>query len=125
MNTDRKSWNSSLRPVSKKKLESGEVFGLKRTPLKPMSDKQRKKIKTYRQIGFETWGEKCFLCGRTKGQTLLVVHHRDKDRNNNTPMNLIPLCDRNFGCHAHNHMGSIGLKELNAKIDTKLKELGI
>lgn len=125
MDKDRKCWNSTLRPVSKKKMESGGGFGLKRTPLKSMSAKQREKIKSYRKIGFEKWGMKCFLCGRTKSQTLLVVHHYNKNRNDNSPSNLFPLCDRNFGCHAHNHMGTMGLKELNAKIDARLKELGI
>lgn len=119
---DRKAWNSSLRPVSKKKLESSERFGLKRTPLKPMSDKQREKIKTYRQIGFETRGKRCFLCGRTISQTLLCIHHYNKDRNDNRPQNLFPLCQKGFGCGAHSHMGSVGLKELNEKIDKKLKE---
>lgn len=125
MDKDRKAFNSSLRPISKKRLAEGKPFGLKRTPLKPISNKQREKIKSYRKIGFETWGMKCFLCGRTKSQTLLIVHHYSKDRNDNRPENLFPLCDRNFGCHAHAHMGNVGLKELNAKIDAKLKELGI
>lgn len=122
MDTDRKSFNSTLRPISKKKMEQGVKFGLKRTPLKPISKKQTQKIKTYRAIAFETWGKKCFLCGRTISQTLLCVHHYNKNRNDNRPDNLFPLCQKGFGCGAHNHMGTEGLAQLNAKIDAKLKE---
>lgn len=123
MDTDRKAFNSTLRPVSKKRMAEGKPFGLKRTPIKPISKKQTQKIKTYRAIAFETWGKKCFLCGRTISQTLLCVHHYNKNRNDNRPENLFPLCQKGFGCGAHNHMGTEGLAELNAKIDYKLKDI--
>ena len=122
MDTDRKAFNRTLRPISKKKMEQGAKFGLKRTRLNSISKKQTQKIKDYRKTGFEYWGKACLLCGRTESETRLVIHHKDKNRNNNTPTNLIPLCDRNFGCGAHNHMGTEGLAQLNAKIDAKLKE---
>lgn len=121
----RKGWNSTLAPVSKKKLAEGGQIGLKRTPLRQMSNKQRQKIKSYRQIGFDTWGKKCFLCGRTISQTLLCVHHYNKNRNDNSPDNLFPLCQKGFGCSAHAHMGTEGLAQLNAKIDAKLKEMNL
>lgn len=120
MDKDRKAHNSTLRPVSKKRLADGKPFGLKRTRLKPISKKQTQKIRNYRTVGFDYWGKACLLCGRTESETRLIIHHKDKNRNNNTPDNLIPLCDRNFGCGAHNHMGTEGLSELNAKIDAKL-----
>lgn len=123
MDTDRKAWGKTLRPMSKKKMEQGVKFGLKRTRLNPISKKQTQKIKDYRKTGFEYWGKACLLCGRTESETRLVIHHKDKNRNNNTPTNLIPLCDRYFGCGAHNHMGTEGLAELNAKIDAKLNEI--
>lgn len=104
---------------------TGKITTKPRTRLKPISKKQTQMIKDYRKTGFEYWGKACLLCGRTESETRLVIHHKDKNRNNNTPTNLIPLCDRNFGCGAHNHMGTEGLAQLNAKIDAKLKELGI
>lgn len=122
MDTDRKAWGSRLRPMSKKRMAEGKPFGLKRTSLKPISKKQTQKIKTYRAIAFETWGKKCFLCGRTISQTLLCVHHYNKNRNDNRPDNLFPLCQKGFGCGAHDHMGTEGLAQLNAKIDAKLTE---
>ena len=85
-----------------------------------MSKKQKTKIRNYCKVGFEHRGEVCFLCGRTKNQTKLVIHHFDCDRNNNEPDNLFPLCDRNFGCKAHNHMGAEGLDKVNMKILTVL-----
>lgn len=119
----RKSFNSRLHNISKKRqaeMESGEwMFWSQHGCLNRMSDKQRAKIAEYRKIGFDYRGEKCFLCGRTKGQTKLDIHHRDGNRNNNSPENLYPLCNRNYGCRAHNHLGKEGLKELDAKIALK------
>ena len=124
MPTRIRAFNSILHNVSKKRLPEGKPYGIKRTPLKPMSKSQKEKIKNYCDIAFGDKGRKCFLCNRTESQTRLVVHHFDKNRNNNKPDNLFPLCDRNFGCHAHNHMGNEGLAELNAKIEAKLKKFG-
>ena len=120
----KKAWGRTLAPVSKERLAKGGPFGLRRKkPMKAMSDNQRAKVKSYRAIGFGHRGKRCFLCGRGISQTLLVVHHYDCNRNNNDPDNLFPLCDRNFGCHAHNHMGKEGLAQLNKKIDEQLKRL--
>lgn len=117
MDKDRKAFNSSLRPMSKKKMEQGAKFGLKRTRLKPISKKQAQRIKDYRKIAFDKWGERCFICGVTEG---LQVHHFDRCRSNNTPDNLYPLCPVH-----HNHMGSVGIQEVNNRIKQRLKELGI
>ncbi len=46
----------------------------------------------YKTLCFSSWGRACFGCGR--GAT--VAHHRDRDRDNNVPNNLTPLCKR---CH--------------------------
>lgn len=117
MDKDRKAFNSSLRPISKKRQAEGKPFGLKRTRLKPISKKQTQRIKDYRKIAFARWGECCFICGVTEG---LQVHHFDRRRFNNTPENLYPLCPIH-----HNHLGSIGLEEVNNRIKQRLKELGI
>lgn len=117
--------NSSLHNVSKKRLaaiESGEYKPKPKKPLNKMSVKQRKKIKAYRELGFETRGQCCFLCGREEPWTILEIHHRDCNRNNNSPDNLFPLCNRFCGCKAHNHMGVEGLKELDEKIERKIRE---
>jgi hypothetical protein len=89
-------------------------------PIRKISKIQSKKIQNYRKVGFENHGEVCFLCGRTKTETRLVIHHFDCKRYNDSPDNLFPLCHHEHGCMAHNHMGAKGLKELNQKILDKL-----
>ena len=117
-----KLFNNTLHNISKKRqaeIAAGTYRPKPRKPLKTMSAKQRAKTKDYRATAFEYRGRKCFLCGRTEPYTHLVVHHFDCNRNNNSPENLYPLCDKNFGCGAHNHMGKEGLEELNRKIREK------
>ena len=41
--------------------------------------------------------DKCFICGKTFG---LQVHHKDENRNNNQPENLVTLCN---SCHLRVH----------------------
>ncbi|OQB68611.1 MAG: hypothetical protein BWX92_03916 [Deltaproteobacteria bacterium ADurb.Bin135] len=55
--------------------------------------------RTYRRIAFEELGmEKvCEVCGTTKG---LAIHHRDRDRTNNTRENLMVMCR---SCHTKHH----------------------
>ena len=43
----------------------------------------------YRTICFQYHPKQCIICGFDK---IVEVHHRDHNRNNNEPMNLIPLC---------------------------------
>lgn len=43
----------------------------------------------YRRLAFEHHGRECAECGATEN---IEVHHRDGDRTNNTPDNLLPLC---------------------------------
>ena len=117
--------NSSLHNVSKKRLaaiESGEYKAKAKKPLARISAAQRKKIKEYRKKGFAHRGACCFLCGRSEPYTKLDIHHRDCNRNNNNPDNLFPLCNKYFGCRAHNHMGVEGLKALDEKIERKIME---
>ena len=48
-------------------------------------------IGRYRQLAFEVYGKKCTICGYDVEQ-VLEVHHRNKDRSNNTKENLDVLC---------------------------------
>ncbi len=43
----------------------------------------------YRVVAFKHHGEKCVVCGFDK---VLEVHHLDKNRDNNSKENLVPLC---------------------------------
>lgn len=43
----------------------------------------------YRDIAFKIHGKYCFICGFDK---VVEVHHIDKNRDNNTKENLVPLC---------------------------------
>lgn len=56
----------------------------------------------YRRVCFETWGRCCFGCGREA----ILAHHRDRDRANNAPSNLTPLCKR---CHQLLHKADLNL----------------
>jgi hypothetical protein len=54
----------------------------------------------YRKQAFENHEAKCGHCGWDKYKEVLHVHHMDRDRNNNTPENLMPLCPT---CHEVEH----------------------
>lgn len=45
----------------------------------------------YRKVGFEAHGKSC-ACGAEA----VLIHHKDEDRSNSNPSNLVPLCKR---CH--------------------------
>lgn len=70
-----------------------------------------KSPRAYRRIAFEEYKmpKVCERCGSTKN---LNVHHRDRNRSNNTRENLMILCER---CHTtyHNNNGDIGWKLYN------------
>ena len=101
-----------LREISKKRLAKGErlawnstikakSYSLKKTPIKKVSDKQSREWKNARELCFKVWGERCYLCGKTKN---LHVHHWIKTRSQCPRAkyylsNLIPLCPN---CHKHN-----------------------
>jgi len=52
--------------------------------------------KFYQRIAYEAWGKNCLNCGKTKEEMQIGIHHIDKNRKNNNPFNLIPLCNK---CH--------------------------
>lgn len=43
---------------------------------------------------------KCERCNRKKGETRIVIHHKDRNRQNNNPKNLEVLC---YSCHEKEH----------------------
>lgn len=124
---NRRAYNSTFRPVSKKRLAqmaAGTWKPKPRKPIRAVSNKMRHRITDYRDAAFAYWGKQCFLCGRNEHQTRLVVHHMDGRANGDNVLRTIPLCDGRFGCHAHNHngMGDPRTAELNAEIEQKMKE---
>lgn len=54
----------------------------------------------YSTIARQLLGDKCNICGSTEG---LVIHHKDKNRENNDPENLQLLCS---SCHKKKHWSS-------------------
>ncbi len=58
--------------------------------------------KCYRDIAFREKEKRCERCGYDKHQAAIVVHHRDRNRNNNFLSNLEVLC---CNCHAIEHYG--------------------
>lgn len=43
----------------------------------------------YRTIAFRHWDERCVVCGFDK---VVAIHHVDENKDNNEPVNLVPLC---------------------------------
>lgn len=62
-------------------------------------------------------GYRCVACGRSDEElpssdrysTMLVVHHRDGNKGNNSPFNLVTLCR---SCQAKCHLGSLSRREV-------------
>jgi hypothetical protein len=57
--------------------------------------------KTYRKIAFEHHPEECSACGWKEYPQVLHVHHIDRNRDNNRPENLTPMCPT---CHEVEHL---------------------
>jgi hypothetical protein len=66
---------------------------------------------THRQVCFRHHGEACRVCDRSDN---VVVHHRDGDATNDSPENLVPLCQ---SCHKHVHNGNRRDETMSALID--------
>lgn len=102
----KKTFNSSLHNVSKKRLEEmrSGTYRPKKSILSPISKKTKKRIQDYRKACFERWGHRCFLCGRIDGTgKTLDCHHVFGRVNGDDVENIVPLCNRFSGCRAHNH----------------------
>ena len=69
---------------------------------------------SYRKAAMDKYGAKCSACGIT-GNHLLVVHHVDGDRENNSVNNLVVLC--------HNHHANRHKKLLNGEYVLDYKQL--
>lgn len=52
---------------------------------------------THRKVCFEYYDRECWICDDSD---YIVVHHKDGDAANDSPENLVPLCQ---SCHKHVH----------------------
>jgi 5-methylcytosine-specific restriction endonuclease McrA len=78
---------------------------------------------TYRKICFENKARKCHHCGYDEHPEVLHVHHIDRDRSNNTPDNLVPLCPT---CHEVDHfLNGDGRWKRSIKIELDENEIAI
>ena len=64
-------------------------------------------VGVYRQIAKRHYMMECSGCGYNKHEDVIQIHHRDANRANNDPTNLIPLCPT---CHVEVHRGHRVLK---------------
>lgn len=125
--TERRAFNSTFRPVSKKRAEmiaNGTWKPKPHKPIRAVSKKTRKRIADYRAACFERWGQHCFLCGREMPMGMLDCHHIDGRTHGDNVERIVPLCNRFCGCHAHNHNGmDARFHELRAEIEQKMAEM--
>lgn len=104
-------------------MQSGEYKPKRAKPIRKVSSKMAKRVKGYREIGFATWGERCFICGRPAPRSELDIHHPFLRGNGDNVV--IPLCKKGCGCGAHNHTGNDKrLLEINKVIYNKLYMMG-
>ena len=102
---ERKSWNSSLRPISKKrmeKIEAGEIKPKKQKPIKKVSDKQKKEWEKCRKATIAFYEGKSVISGKPAN----IVHHWEETRSQNPSRkydlsNLVLLTEKE-----HNHIGA-------------------
>lgn len=59
-------------------------------------------ISSYREIAFRIKDKVCERCGYDQHEAAIIVHHKDRNRNNNDISNLEVLC---CNCHAIEHWG--------------------
>jgi hypothetical protein len=76
--------------------------------------KRKFAITSYRVICFYTHKEECCVCGENK---VVEVHHLDRDRKNNDPKNLVPLCPTH-----HSYMHSEYKHLIEKQVYTYLKK---
>lgn len=72
---------------------------------------------SYREICFKYHEPKCVVC---EEKNVIDVHHYDENRNNNEPINLIPLCPTHHRyCHSeHKHL-------IQGKIEEYIKGVSV
>jgi len=96
----RTAWNSTLAPISKARLERGEHYSIKRTPLKKrgkQAAQDRKNLARAKQV----YDGKCAVCGAKGTQHHHLLKRSLYPQYVNEPLNHVLLCDF---CHriAHN-----------------------
>lgn len=97
--SDRKAYNSTLRLVTKKKLESGQPFGLKRTPLKKVGKQGRRDRVNSKQCKDRADGY-CEICGDIGTEHHHLLLRRLFPQYVNDPDNHIWVC---HNCHRMAH----------------------
>lgn len=130
MDTDRKCWNSTLRPVSKKKMEQGTKFGLKRTELNKQGKQAKQDKKNLAACKKKADGQ-CEICNMPGSDHHHLLKRSLYPEYKNDERVHIFLCRR---CHqiAHDQPTDTppGIKymikaKLQERIDKVKKELGI
>lgn len=118
---ERKSWNSTLRPVSKKRqaqIASGEFKPKKRKPIKYASKKAREMWEDCRQTTIKFYGGKSVLSGKPAN----IVHHWQETRSQNPTRrydlsNLVLLTESE-----HRHSGADQrFYEIKEEIENRVK----
>lgn len=56
---------------------------------------------SYREIAFRNFEHRCYKCSYDRYPKVLVVHHKDRNRSNNSLENLVVLCPT---CHEEEHL---------------------
>ena len=67
-------------------------------------------ICTYKDKAFKYYGAMCAVCGLTE-RSILLVHHKDGDRKNNSIKNLEVLCFNDHG-RRHTHKGILNYSKV-------------
>jgi len=86
-----------------KKTCSRECANKKRTGIKYKIGRPKDKVKSFRILKLKMMkkrGEKCERCNYNKRE-ILQVHHKDRNRNNNSFSNLELICPN---CHSEEHL---------------------
>lgn len=119
---DFKAWNSTLRPISKKRMrqiELGEFKPKKPKPIKHASKKASKKWEECRSATIKFYGGKSVLSGKPAN----IVHHWEETRSQNPSRkydlsNLVLLTETE-----HNHSGAdMRFYQIKAQIESKLEK---
>lgn len=76
-------------------------------------------LKTYRVAAFRVYPHKCNRCGYDEVVEALEVHHRDRNRENNTIENLEIICPT---CHVVEHLGPRDCSEWSSPLHGEFQQ---
>lgn len=79
---------------------SQRLGGIKEIQPKHYGTGSPSESKHYRNIAFSIYPHECNFCGYKKFMEVLQVHHIDRNRNNDSPENLVIVCPT---CHEEQH----------------------